>query len=137
MLLIVNTIRRLQNEQEVARVFMNYDINDNTGRQNINNLVNDHLIRLTRNLNYISDTILEYITDSRVLNNLRNDELMRLTILLNNYKTSLETEINRIGNDLEAMGRDDINKRALRLRRRAIITIKKNRKEIKRRGLVY
>jgi len=101
----------------------------------IQRFINTHLATLTRRLNYLTESIKEYITDSRVLSDLANDELMNLTILLNNDTVSLENEINRIGNLLEAMGRRDINERAIRLRRRSIMTIQKNRREIRRRGL--
>jgi len=102
----------------------------------IQRFINTHLRTLTRNLNYLSESISEYIRDSRVLGDLANDELMNITILLNNDTVSLENEINRIGNLLEAMGRRDINQKALRLRRKSILVIQKNRREIRRRGLV-
>jgi hypothetical protein len=103
----------------------------------IQRFINTHLETLTRQLNYLTESISEYIRDSLVLSDLANDELMNLTILLNNDTLALENEVNRIGNLLEAMGRRDINERAIRLRRRSIMRIQKNRREIRRRGLIH
>jgi hypothetical protein len=102
----------------------------------IQRFINTHLRTLTGTLYYLTDSIKEYLEDSRVLSNLANDELLNLTILLNNDTLSLEREINRTGNLLEAMGRRDINEKALRLRRRSILVIKKNRRELRRRGII-
>jgi len=107
------------------------------GQQNIENFVNRHISIFTRQLLFLSRHLENYIIDSRNLNNLSDDELFNITNLLIQYSNSLISEIFRIYNDIEALGGNyyQIIQKAHRLKRRAILVIKKNTKEMERRGL--
>jgi hypothetical protein len=99
-------LRRLEEEREILQMLNSVPNigNVNAGNQRINDVIGSGINRLSHRINAISINLTEYVNDAQNLQSFSDNELLALRNLLITTYNALSNELNRHGNDIEAIG---------------------------------